>query len=557
MESPEPAASLAIPVLPPAGARAPGAGRRRFSIPGMGRDSALSVRSSLLLAFACVLMGALLIGAFSLLQMHRINAFTQALYEKEYVASLAAEQMRGLVLRASRAQTQLLTATTASEREGLGRDVNSSLAAIDARLATVAALSDGEESKALTSKLSEALAKWSQRLKAYVDLVKAQPLELVQMSADVPSEDAGLLNETRKIETHVDAVVKLRGASAQITIDHAASIYGTSAGWVAGTMLGLIGLSVGISLWVTRRLSRQLGGEPAYAKAIALRIAQGDLSMQIELASGDDESLLHSLQAMQGQLAHTMRQIAQSSTEVASASREISLGNQDLSLRTAQQSESLDHTVSNMGQITAVAERYASSATEAADLSAKATQAALHGGEVVARVALTMHKISKTTEVIHSHISEIEGIAFQTNLLALNAAVEAAHAGEQGRGFAVVAAEVRALAKRSALAASEINTMIDNSTREVKEGLALVKEADQTIADMAGAVSDVSQVMNKVSSSSQEQSQGIGEINGAISELEGTTQQNATLVQQGAAAAHSLDEQAQRLQHLVARFTLA
>jgi methyl-accepting chemotaxis protein len=525
--------------------------------PGAALDGGPGVRASLLLAFSSVLLGALLIGTFSLWQMGRINASTQAIYEQEYAAGQAAEQMRGLVLRASRAQTQLLTATTASEREGLGKDIAGSVADIEARLAVVSGLSQGEDSRALALKLSESMAKWSKRLTDYVALVKAQPLDLVQMSPDVPSEDAGLLIETRKVEKNVDAVVTLRSQSAQATMDHAAGIYRASVSWVAATMLGLVALSVGISLWVTRRLARQLGGEPAYAKAIAHRIAQGDLSMHIKLVSGDSESLLHSLHLMQGQLSRTMHQIAQSSTQVANASREISLGNQDLSRRTRQQSESLDRTVANMGQLTQMAERYATSATEAADLSSKATQAALYGGEVVARVALTMHKISKTTEVIHGHISEIEGIAFQTNLLALNAAVEAAHAGEQGRGFAVVAAEVRALAKRSATAAREINTMIDNSTREVKEGLTLVREADQTIADMAGAVSDVSQVMNKVSSSSLEQSQGIGEIQGAISQLEGTTQQNGVLVQQAAAAAQSLDEQVQRLEHLVARFTLA
>jgi methyl-accepting chemotaxis protein len=531
--------------------------RRWLARIGGAQDGGPSVRSSLLLAFASVLLGALLIGAFSLWQMGRINASTQAIYEREYAAGQAAEQMRGLVLRASRAQTQLLTATTASERDGLGRDIDSSVAEIQSRLAMVSKLSDGEASQALTEKLTTVLGKWTKRLNEYVVLVKAQPLDLIQMSPDVPSEDAGLLIDTHKVEKSVDAVVTLRGESAQATMEHAASIYGASVSWVAAIMLGLVVLSVGISLWVTRRLSRQLGGEPAYAKSIAHRIAQGDLSMQIALVAGDSESLLHSLRAMQGQLAHTMRQIAQSSTEVANASREISLGNQDLSLRTAQQTESLDRTVSNMGQMTQVADRYAASATEAADLSSKASLAALHGGEVVARVALTMEKISKTTQIIHSHIGEIEGIAFQTNLLALNAAVEAAHAGEQGRGFAVVAAEVRALAKRCATAAREINAMIDNSTREVREGLVLVKEADQTIAEMAGAVADVSQVMNKVSSSSLEQSQGIGEINSAISHLEDSTQQNATLVHQGASAAQSLDQQVQRLEHLVARFNLA
>ena len=165
--------------------------------------------------------------------------------------------------------------------------------------------------------------------------------------------------------------------------------------------------------------------------------------------------------------------------------------------------------------------------------------------------------MNKTTQIIHSHIGEIEGIAFQTNLLALNAAVEAAHAGEQGRGFAVVASEVRALAKRCATTAREINAMIANSTSEVAEGLLLVRAADQTISQMAGAVSDVSKVMDQVSSSSLEQSHGIGEVNHAIAQLESSTQQNAALVQEATAAAHSLDEQVQRLEQLVMGFHLA
>ena len=515
------------------------------------------VRASLLLAFACVLTGALAIGAFSLWQMGRINASTQAIYGQEYVAGQAAEQVRGLVLRASRAQTQLLTATTASERAGLGKDIAGSVAEIEARLSLVSGAADSEDAKALGLKLGDSMRKWSKRLQAYVELVKAQPLDLVQMSADVPSEDAGLLNETRKLEKNVDAIVQLRSASAQATLAHAARIYSTSVNWVAATLLALVLLSVGISAAVTRRLTRQLGGEPAYAKAIASRIAQGELSMHIELQEGDTESLLHSLGQMQEQLAHTMRQIAQSSTQVANASREISLGNQDLSLRTEQQAESLVRTFANMAQMTQIADRYASSASEAATLSATATQAALQGGEVVAQVALVMDRINKTTQIIHSHIGEIEGIAFQTNLLALNAAVEAAHAGEQGRGFAVVASEVRALAKRCANTAREINTMIANSTSEVSEGLLLVRAADQTISQMASAVCDVSKVMDQLSSASLEQSHGIGEVNHAIAQLEDSTQQNAALVQEATAAAQSLDEQVQRLEQLVMGFHLA
>jgi len=516
----------------------------------------MSVRASLGLAFASVLAGALVIGGFSLLQMGRLNASTQAIYAQEYAAGQAAEQARGLLLRASRAQTQLLNATTAAERNTLGGDVEASLTQIGERLATINRLSSGAEASALSQQLTQAMGGWTQRLRAFITLVKEQPLDLMQMSPDVPSEDARLLNDTRKLEKIVDAMVQLRTRSAEATIAQAAQIYQSSLAWVAGITVALIVLSMAIGGWVTRRLTRQLGGEPAYAKSIASRIASGDLSMQIRLDRNDTESLLYSLRDMQGKLATTMGQIADSSQLVANASREISMGNLDLSQRTEQQSESLEKTASHVAQMTAIAQRYADSATQGASLSAQASQAAQRGGEVVASVTQTMEQINKTTQAIHSHISVIEGIAFQTNILALNAAVEAAHAGEQGRGFAVVASEVRALAQRSATAAHEINTLIENSVRQVKEGMALVLRADQTIADMAQAVQQVSQVMGEVSGASLEQRSGIGEINNAISLLDASTQQNAALVEEAAAAAQSLDEQAQALDRLVRRFDL-
>jgi len=516
----------------------------------------LSVKASLRIAFAAVLAGALVIGVFSLVQMNRLNASSQAIFEREYAAGQAAEQIRGLVLRASRAQTQLLTATTAAERNGLGKDIDASVTEIAKRIAIIVALSDSAQSQELSGALTKSMEVWTKRLQAFVELVKAQPLDLVQMSADVPTEDAGLLNDTRKLEKVVDALVQLRGESAQATIADASRIYSTSLNWVLGITLALVVASLGVGSWVTRRLQRQLGGEPAYAKSIASRIASGDLTMQIRLDPNDSESLLHSLREMQNQLAQTMGQIASSSTLVANASREISMGNQDLSNRTELQAQSLEKTVSNMDQMSSLATRYANSAAEAATLSNRATQAALQGGEVVASVASTMDKINKTTQAIHANISVIEGIAFQTNLLALNAAVEAAHAGEQGRGFAVVADEVRALAQRSANAAREINALIGASTREVKEGLLLVTQAAQTITQMGQAVSEVSNVMKEVSNASLEQSQGIGEINGSLAQLDEATQQNAALVEEASAAAQSLAEQAVMLQQMVQRFDL-
>lgn len=530
--------------------------RERLLKPTSAAADGMSVRASLRLAFAIVVAGALVIGVFSLFQMGRLNASTKVIYEKEYTAGQAAEQVRSNVLRASRAQTQLLTSSTAAERETLSADIEASLAEVGKKIETIQSLATSDEAVATTQQLVDALAKWSKRLREYVKLVKEQPLSFMELSPDVASEDAGLVNETRKVEKVVDALVAQRGLSAQATMTQAGEIYKTSLIWVVGIVLLLIALSIGVGSWVIGRLARQLGGEPAYAKSIASRIADGDLTMQIKLADNDTQSLLYSLREMQTRLAETMGEIAESSAQVANASREISMGNLDLSNRTEQQATSLERTTTNVEQLAGIAKRYADSSTRAAQLSGTATQAARHGGEVVANVVLTMEKISQSTSAIHSNIGAIQSIAFQTNILALNAAVEAAHAGEQGRGFAVVAAEVRDLAQRSATAAKEISALIENSTRQVKEGSQLARSAGQTIADMAKTVEQVSTVMEEISGASLEQSEGIAEMNRAIAQIDETTQQNAALVEEAAAAAQSLDEQAQSLDQLVGRFDL-
>ena len=516
----------------------------------------MTVRASLRFAFASVLAGALVIGVFSLFQMGRLNGSTQAIYEQEYTAGMATEQARGLLLRASRAQKQLLTASTAEERVALGQDVEASMTEIAQRMETVQKLANTPESQAQAKQLSDAIAGWSKRMRAFVVLVKAQPLVLMEMNWLVPLEDAGLLNDTRKLEKIVDALVQQRSHSAQAMIASAAQIYKTSLIWVVLITLVLVVFALGISGWVTRHLERQLGGEPAYAKFIASRIAKGELSMDIVLKRDDRESLLYSLHAMQTQLAQTISEISGSAKLVANASHEISMGNLDLSRRTEQQSASLEITTTNVEAMTAIAKRYADSASQAAELSGSASRAAVQGGQVVANVVETMEKIRQSTLAIHSNIGAIQSIAFRTNILALNAAVEAAHAGEQGRGFAVVAAEVRDLAQRSAAAAKEISNLIEVSTKQVKEGAQLAQSAGKTIAQMAQTVQQVSVVMGEISGASLEQSAGIEEINQAIAQLDESTQQNSALVEEGAAAAQSLDEQAQSLAQLVGRFAL-
>ena len=529
---------------------------RQIRLPQWSISDELSVKTSLRVAFACVVLGALIIGIFSWFQMARLNGSTQTMYEQEYVSVQAAEKVRSNLLRASQSRTQLLTATTDNERNDLGASIEQSLEKAQAGLTALQALAKTEASTKLSNQLSEAMGPWSKRVRDYIALVKKQPTDLVLMSPDVPMEEAGLILATSKLEKFVDEVVADQGMSAQATIAGAAQVYTTSVLWLVVTTVVLITVSVLISAWVTRRLTRQLGGEPFYAKHIATRIAQGDLSVEIAVAPSDTSSLLYALEEMRVSLAQTVREIAESSSQVAVASQEISLGNQDLSHRTEQQAIALESTSLNVGRMTTIAKRYADSAKHATQLAGSASQAAMEGGQVVSQVVTTMREISKNTDNIRSIMDVIQGIAFQTNILALNAAVEAAHAGEQGRGFAVVAAEVRALAQRSSTAAREINELIEKSSASVREGTTLTNAAGKTITDLDAAVQAVSHVIGELSGASVEQSEGILEINQAISHLDQSTQQNAALVEEAAAAAQSLNEQAQSLDTLVGRFSL-
>jgi methyl-accepting chemotaxis protein len=322
--------------------------------------------------------------------------------------------------------------------------------------------------------------------------------------------------------------------------------------------LGLFALLLGIAAAgiIARSLTRQLGGEPANAAAIANSIASGDLAVQITVAPGDRRSLLYSIAAMRDQLSRVVTQIRSGADTMATASSEIAAGNLDLSSRTEQQAGSLEETASAMEQLTSTVKQNADNARQANHLAVSASGIAVEGGEAVARVIDTMSSINTSARKIVDIISVIDGIAFQTNILALNAAVEAARAGEQGRGFAVVASEVRSLAQRSAAAAKEIKVLIGDSVEKVDAGSRLVQQAGDTIGQVVSSVKRVTDIVGEISAASHEQSVGIEEVNRAITQMDQVTQQNAALVEQAAAAAASLQDEAARLAQVVSVFTL-
>ncbi|ACZ76734.1 methyl-accepting chemotaxis sensory transducer [Dickeya parazeae Ech586] len=321
--------------------------------------------------------------------------------------------------------------------------------------------------------------------------------------------------------------------------------------WVIGLAIIAIGVLLAwrITLLITQPLRQSL--------SMAEQIAQGDLTATITVNRRDE---LGQLMTAMNQMNHKLRDMIGSIREgvnnVASAASEIAAGNTDLSSRTEQQSAAVVETAASMEQLTSTVKQNADNAHHASQLAADAANNATKGGDIVTNVVSTMNEIATSSRRISEITSVINGIAFQTNILALNAAVEAARAGEQGRGFAVVAGEVRSLAQRSAQAAKEIESLINESVTRVNTGSTQVESAGKTMDEIIRSISHVHDIMGEIASASDEQSRGINQISSAVAEMDATTQQNAALVEQSSAAANSLEEQAQALEQAVSIFRL-
>ncbi|HAT1527437.1 TPA: Tar ligand binding domain-containing protein [Morganella morganii] len=322
--------------------------------------------------------------------------------------------------------------------------------------------------------------------------------------------------------------------------------------WILTTVLSMILLIViGIWLSIKRILIVPLNNVLDNIR----HIAGGDLTRTIDIRGCDEvNKLTETLRYMQGELAGTVSNVRDGVNAIYNGASEIAAGNNDLSSRTEQQAASLEETAASMEELTATVRQNADNARQASQLALTASETAGRGGKVVDDVVDTMRGIGDSSKKIADIISVIDGIAFQTNILALNAAVEAARAGEQGRGFAVVAGEVRNLAQRSAQAAREIKTLIEDSVGRVDTGAVLVERAGETMNEIVSAVTRVTDIMSEIASASDEQSRGIDQIGVAVTEMDKVTQQNAALVEQSAAAAASLEDQASKLTQAVSVF---
>ena len=353
----------------------------------------------------------------------------------------------------------------------------------------------------------------------------------------------------------MEALIGLQVEVAASEFQGAVRTAGQMRNLMLATLAGALVLSLVVAAWITRSLVRRLGAEPATLAAVADRIAAGDLGAR-GLPQAPDGSVMAAMLTMRSALAHVVGTVRTGVDQVATASAQIAQGNGDLSSRTEEQAASLQQTASSMEQLTSSVRSSADNARQANQLAQGASAVAQRGGEVVGQVVATMGEIEQASRRISEIIGVIDGIAFQTNILALNAAVEAARAGEQGRGFAVVASEVRSLAQRSGEAARQIRTLIGDSVERVESGSNLVRDAGQTMEQIVAQVQRVGDLINEITAAVSEQTQGIEQVGVAVQQIDRTTQQNAALVEESAAAASSLRSQAGKLAEAVSAFRI-
>ena len=513
--------------------------------------SAWSVRSRLTLGFGVVcalLLAIVLVGLFGMGRMEarvdeivndrqpKIDAANTILTQTDIIAIA----LRNMMLNQDAADRQKQVDVITQAREVANQNVE--------LLDRLLVLPKGKE---LLKEVKDKLAQYRAGQAALMDLINADKADEAKTY---------LTNQLHPVlgsyKAALNALVTFQKELAANSTKDAAAAYASARATMIGLGLAALALAGLIGALITRSLIHTLGGEPADAAELARAVSQGDLAHNVTIRSGDTQSLMASLSAMQESLIQVVHTVRQGSESVATASAEIAQGNNDLSARTEQQASALEETAASMEELGSTVRQNADSARTANQLAQSASTIASEGGRVVGEVVTTMKDINESSRKISDIIQVIDGIAFQTNILALNAAVEAARAGEQGRGFAVVASEVRALAGRSAEAAKEIKTLINASVERVEHGTALVDQAGTTMGEVVSSIQRVTDIMGEISAASTEQSQGVAQVGEAVGQLDQTTQQNAALVEEMAAAASSLKGQANELVQAVAFFKL-
>ncbi|HUH61039.1 MAG TPA: methyl-accepting chemotaxis protein [Candidimonas sp.] len=514
----------------------------------------LKVGTKLIGAFVLGSCVAGIIGAVGIQAAGQIRDRASLMYERETVGLRHAAEARVQLVAAGRAGRGALLAQEGNDRDREINTMKTHFANLREALLRTESTLVTEAEKAIVTNTAAAAAAYEKKFAEVITHPGVGEFGEVRDALSVLMSEA--LPIALKAEESVNALLAQKQANADGLNKETDAFYAMGRSVMLG--LTLFGILAGIATggFIARGLTAQLGGQPADVARVANAISAGDLTTPIDTSHARAGSIVLAISLMQESLRRVVGSVRDSSESIASGSVQIAAGNTDLSQRTERQSENLGQTAAAMEQLSSTVKSNADVAQQAAALAASASAAASNGGDVVNSVVTTMAEINTSSRKIVEIISVIDSIAFQTNILALNAAVEAARAGEEGRGFAVVAAEVRNLAQKSAAAAKDIKTLIDDSVQKVDAGSKMADAAGITMQDVVDQVKRVNDLIAEISAATNEQTAGLGQINDAVLQLSDATQQNAALVEQSAVAAVSLNEQTRQLVSAVGAFNL-
>jgi len=508
----------------------------------------LRIGKRLALGFGLICIMLIVMIVLSNAMLARTNAGTDEIVNGRMPRIALTTQMQDRINDIAISLRNMILSESGSDHRRQVKDIMAARAAMDAILIKLRASLHNPKAIELLAQMEKETALYKAGQDAMIKHLEA---EEVDEARALLGEDLGPLLMRLKRATSEQTALQVAIAD-EAARDAAATYRNTSL-----LMWGLGGVALLLSVLAAWAITRSITRPLAQALTVANTVAAGDLTSRIEVTTHDETGqLLQALKTMNENLARTVGTVRVGTDTIAVAAAEVAAGSHDLSIRTEQQAAALEEAASSMEELTATVRQNADNARQANVMAGLASSVASRGGDVIEQVVGTMDGINASSNKINDIIGVIDGIAFQTNILALNAAVEAARAGEQGRGFAVVAGEVRNLAQRSAAAAREIKGLIQDSSGKVAEGGKLVAQAGQTMREIVDSVRSVTDIMTEISAASVEQTAGIEQINQAVAQMDEGTQQNAALVEEAAAAATSMREQAALLAQAVAVFQI-